>query len=100
MPQILLMDSFGPVQDAIHQLPLKLMLVGDFGSEFITFKLRLINPKDRITAIYSGILDSQKGVQHAFTLPINKIFGVWKIIIEFSNNEHVEYNIQFNQPTE
>jgi hypothetical protein len=79
---ILLMDSMGPLDKIINELPVKLVMnfptMND--DDEISFEISLINPDGRLTSKFTGFLDIWEK-DFAPQLPIRDIKGEWKIRI-------------------
>jgi hypothetical protein len=93
---ILLMDSMGPLDKKINELPVKLVLNFPTMNEDdeVSYEISLINPDGRLTSKFTGFLDIWEK-DFAPQLPIRDIEGEWKIriILKGTVNKFQDYRL-------
>ena len=91
--KILLMDEAGPITKQITKPPAKLMIAkldGFENPEPTFFEIYCNRPDKKLTAQLKGSVSLYLGLQKIFTLPIEKIIGIWHLVVTISRDKNVE----------
>ena len=91
--KILLMDEAGPITKQITKPPAKLLIAkldGLQDPDPTYFEIYCYRPDKKLTAQLKGSVSLYLGLQKIFTLPIEKIIGIWNLVITITKGKTVE----------
>ena len=87
------MDETGPITQKITKPPAKLLIAkldGFENPEPTYFEIYCYRPDNKLSAQLKGSVSLYLGLQKIFTLPIEKVIGIWHLVITISKDKNVE----------
>ena len=91
--KVLLMDENGPITTKINIPPAKLLIAkldGLQDPEPTYFQIYCYRPDKKLSSTLKGSVSLLLGLQKVFVLPIEKLTGIWSLVVTITKSNNVE----------
>ena len=91
--KVLLMDESGSITNKINIPPAKLLIAkldGLQDPDPTYFEIYCYRPDKKLSATLKGAVSLYLGLQKVFTLPIEKLQGIWSLVVTITKGTKVE----------